>query len=251
MSIWETAKRFDSSEPRDTQLQRLSDGRTIEYVDCGDPDGVPIFYFHGTPSNHREAEFTSPESLGVRLITPNRPGSGRSTPVAGRRLLDWPSDVVELADALGIDRFAVVGASGGGPYALACAFAIPNRLTGCAVLSGIAPMDDPRARKEVNVVERSLIRLSNRRPVFARKLLGNAAEEYRILGDAWGFDLEAVPLGTDIWYGTSDWFLSPYHAKLMATRLPNVTLHALPATGHIASVLQHADSVLATLVERR
>lgn len=251
MSILETVKRLDSSAPQETRLLRLPDGRIIEYAERGEPDGFPVFYFHGTPSNHREAEFASPESLGIRLITPDRPGAGRSTPVVGRRLLDWPGDVVQIADALGIDRFAVVGASGGGPYALACAFAIPERLTGCAVLSGIAPMDDPRAPKQVNVVERWLIRLSNRWPRFARRVRRDAAEEYRILGDPWGFDLESIAVDIDVWYGTSDRFLSSYHAKTMATRLPNATLHALSDAGHIASVLKYSDTVLSALAERQ
>lgn len=75
------------------------------------------------------------ERLGVRLIGLDRPGSGRSDEKKGYQLLDWPDDVVEVADQLGIERFAIEGLSGGGPFALACAYKIPHRLTGCALIA--------------------------------------------------------------------------------------------------------------------
>jgi pimeloyl-ACP methyl ester carboxylesterase len=76
----------------------------------------------------------------VRLIAPDRPGLGRSSRQPGRGLADWPDDVRALADALGIDRFGAVGVSGGGPHALACAWKIPERLSVCGTVSGVAPM---------------------------------------------------------------------------------------------------------------
>ena len=68
----------------------------------------------------------------MRLVVPNRPGIGGSAFLPNRRILDWFSDVLTLADTLGIERFAVAGVSGGGPYALACALSIPQRLTAVA-----------------------------------------------------------------------------------------------------------------------
>lgn len=65
---------------------------------------------------------------GYRIIAPNRPGFGKSDPQPGRRLLDWPADVTQLADAIGLATFGVIGMSGGGPFSLACANAIPQRL---------------------------------------------------------------------------------------------------------------------------
>jgi pimeloyl-ACP methyl ester carboxylesterase len=75
------------------------------------------------------------EALGLRLVCFDRPGTGLSDPKKGYRLLDWPSDVVEAADQLGIRRFVVEGLSGGGPYALACAYRIPEQLSSCALIS--------------------------------------------------------------------------------------------------------------------
>jgi pimeloyl-ACP methyl ester carboxylesterase len=102
-----------------------------------------VFFFHGLPGSRTAAGPIDDEAraAGVRVIAPDRPGFGLSDFQPGRRLLDWPADVCELAEALGIQRFAVAGVSGGAPHALACAYAIPGRLTGCAAISSIAPFD--------------------------------------------------------------------------------------------------------------
>ena len=84
--------------------------------------------------------FKEHQESSVRLIGIDRPGIGLSTFQAGRKILDWPDDVSEFADKLGIDRFCVQGISGGGPYALACAFKIPNRLISCCIISGMSPL---------------------------------------------------------------------------------------------------------------
>jgi pimeloyl-ACP methyl ester carboxylesterase len=102
-----------------------------------------IFYFHGFPASRLEGASWSAtaRSLSARLIATDRPGCGLSTFQPNRRILDWPSDVLELADNLRIPQFHVLGASGGCPYVLACARAIPrSRLLGAAVVSGIYPL---------------------------------------------------------------------------------------------------------------
>ena len=121
---------------------RLRDGRWLGFAEYGDPDGVPLFAFHGTPGSRLMVEpaHGPARERGVRLIAPDRPGFGLSSRKAGRRIGDWPEDVAELADALGFPRFGVVGVSGGGPYALACAWRIPERLSVVASVSGVAPM---------------------------------------------------------------------------------------------------------------
>lgn len=118
-------------------MVRLPDGRTLGYAITGDPAGPPVFYFHGWPASRLEAALV--EHLPVRLIAADRPGYGASTPQPRRRLLDWPADVAALADHLGIGDFRCVGVSGGGPYALACAYASP-RVIGTALLSPIPPL---------------------------------------------------------------------------------------------------------------
>ncbi len=117
----------DSVSATDKTIQ-LHDGRTLGYAEYGIAERKALFYFHGHPGARLEARFLAEqaEQAGVRLIGVDRPGMGLSTFKANRRLLDWPDDVVELADRLRLNRFAVVGFSGGGPYALACAYKIPH-----------------------------------------------------------------------------------------------------------------------------
>jgi pimeloyl-ACP methyl ester carboxylesterase len=126
------------------QIHTLPDGRRLAYAEYGAPAGTPVFFFQGTPSSrlmHPDEDVT--RDLGVRLIMADRPGFGLSDPKPGRTLLDWPDDVVALADALGIDRFGAVGVSGGGPYTAACAYRIPHRLTAAAIVGGSGPVDMP------------------------------------------------------------------------------------------------------------
>lgn len=122
----------------------LRDGRTLAYAVYGDPAGLPVFLFHGTPGSRldRPPDQRILDTLGVRLIVPDRPGYGCSTFHKGR-LLDWPADVAQLADALGIVHFAVAGVSGGGPFALACAHRLRGRVTGATLVAGIAPPEAP------------------------------------------------------------------------------------------------------------
>jgi len=109
----------------------LSDGRRLSFQESGSADGHPVLYFHGFPGSRLEAGFADPAAKrhSLRIIGVDRPGFGLSDFQPGRRLIDWPHDVTQLADALNIKRFAVLGVSGGGPYAAVCAFKIPSRLT--------------------------------------------------------------------------------------------------------------------------
>ena len=116
---------------------KLSDGRRLQYLQIGGKNGSPVFHFHGQGSSRLEALIVAnqADAFGLRLVCFDRPGIGLSDPKMGYKLLDWPGDMVEAADQLGIGRFAVEGLSGGGPFALACAYKIPDRLTACALIS--------------------------------------------------------------------------------------------------------------------
>jgi pimeloyl-ACP methyl ester carboxylesterase len=120
----------------------LRDGRRLGFAEYGDPQGRPLLYFHGFPASRLEAALTDAAAarLGLRVITIDRPGIGLSDFLAGRTIADWPQDVVELADALRLQRFAVLGVSGGGPYALACAAEIPSRLSAVGIVGGLGPV---------------------------------------------------------------------------------------------------------------
>jgi pimeloyl-ACP methyl ester carboxylesterase len=123
----------------------LKDGRRLAYAEYGDPDGKPLFLFHGVPGSRifRPPLDDLTARKNVRLITVDRPGYGGSDFRPGRRIRDWPADVSDLADALGLDRFAVCGHSGGGPYGLACAAFIPKRLAAAGLISSLGPPDSP------------------------------------------------------------------------------------------------------------
>lgn len=120
----------------------LDDGRTVAYAEWGDPGGRPLFSLHGTPgcrfSRHPDPRLWS--GLGLRVITLDRPGYGRSTPLSGRRVGHAAHDVGAVADALGVDRFLVIGGSGGGPHALACAAGLGERVIACAAVAAAAPL---------------------------------------------------------------------------------------------------------------
>ncbi len=118
------------------------DGRQLSTQTYGDPDGRPVFLLHGTPGSRLgpRPRASVLHRLGIRLISFDRPGYGDSDRMAGRRVSDVAADVLAIADAYGLeDRFAVVGRSGGGPHALACAALLPGRVNRAAVLVGIAP----------------------------------------------------------------------------------------------------------------
>lgn len=124
-----------------THTRRLDDGRTLAWTESGEASGRVVFAFHGLPGSRfqRHPDEEIARARGLRLIHLERPGFGLSSPQPRRRLEDWPRDVARLADALGIARFAVLGISGGGPFALACAALLPDRVTRTAVVSGVAP----------------------------------------------------------------------------------------------------------------
>lgn len=129
------------NEDKHQQTLCLHDGRILSYAEYGDPTGKPLFFFHGGNDSRLEAAILdeTAQQMGVRVIAPDRPGYGRSTFQPNRTFLDWPADVLALADALQLPRFAVVGHSGGGPHAAAVAYAVPERLTGVALISSAAP----------------------------------------------------------------------------------------------------------------
>lgn len=145
------------------QQYRLRDGRMLGYAEYGDPQGRPLLYFHGFPSSRLEATLAEPvaKALNIRLIAIDRPGFGLSDFKPGRTLADWPGDVGELADGLGLNRFAVVGVSGGGPYALACATLIPQRLSAVGIVCGLGPLAAEQRTRGVLWLGR-LIRLLSR-----------------------------------------------------------------------------------------
>lgn len=149
---------------------RLRDGRRLGYAEYGDPAGEPVFFFHGWPSSRLAAQPIEELAVahGARLIATDRPGIGLSDFKPGRTIPEWPDDVVQVADHLGIARFAVVGASGGGPYAAVCAVRIPERLTTAAIIAGVAPIEMPGVEQMLGGRNPLLFRLAQRAPSVIR-----------------------------------------------------------------------------------
>ncbi|MDX2380564.1 MAG: alpha/beta hydrolase [Acidimicrobiia bacterium] len=152
------------------RVLRLDDGRDLAFAEYGDPSGAPVFAFHGTPGSHTQAQPLHPAALagGVRLIVPDRPGYGHSTFDRSRTLTGWPDDVAAVAGALEIDRFGVVGISGGGPHAAVAAHALGERLTGCAIVSGVGPLNAPEDSEGMMPFNRMLAALARRAPSLLR-----------------------------------------------------------------------------------
>lgn len=121
----------------------LADGRELTYDTYGDPDGMPVIFSHGIFDSRliRNPDEQLTASLGLRMIAADQPGVGGSTPKKGRRMVDWGEDMEQLADALGLDRFAVAGHSGGGPHALSIAAHLPDRVTRGVLASPAGPFD--------------------------------------------------------------------------------------------------------------
>ena len=152
---------------------RLPNGCWLGYREYGQADGPPVFYFHGTPGSRLELALCDVEASqsGLRVISIDRPGMGRSSYQGCRRIVDWPCQVEQFADALGYggQPFGVIGMSGGAPYATACAAKIPHRLTHVAIVSGHAPLCAPGTCPGN---QDELIKLVSRRPRLSKMVFG-------------------------------------------------------------------------------
>jgi pimeloyl-ACP methyl ester carboxylesterase len=155
------------------QTLQLSDGRQLGFAEYGAPDGTPVFFFQGAPSSRlfHHPDETIAISANARIITIDRPGYGLSSFQPGRTLLDWPADIVELADALEISSFAVAGISAGGPYVAACAYKIPELITSATIISGVGPTDFKTDTQKLYRKRRIAITVARKTPWLLRPLI--------------------------------------------------------------------------------
>ena len=143
-----------------TRLERvrLADGRWLAFERAGsaDPAAGVCFYFHGFPGSRLEVRLAGAvaREAGLQLIGVDRPGFGCSDPRRGRTLLDWPADLTQLADGIGVGRFAVLGVSGGGPYAVACAYRLAGRVTVAGIVNGLGPAGAPGGWRVMSGINR-------------------------------------------------------------------------------------------------
>jgi len=243
-----------------TGVARTSDGRDLAFCEWGSPAGLPVFYLHGTPGSRYFRHVGGMyERIGLRVITFDRPGYGMSTRLPGRTVAQGGGDVAAVADQLGLDRFSIVGESGGGPYALAAAAAMPDRVRRCATIFGVGPHDAPdldvfAGLSPEDVEEWRAVRtgewldgpyyqemvewvetVSERTgiPELNREMLATSLREGLRPGplglcddlfatdSAWGLDLAAVTAPTKVMIARDDVNVPPAHGRWLAAHLPN------------------------------
>ncbi len=144
---------------RPTRILRLDDGRRLEYAEFGDAKGVAVIYFHGCFGSCHQAALLHAQALeqGIRIIAPNRPGIGRSTPRMFVSMMEYVADIGALADKLALRSFAVMGASGGGGFALASAYALAGRACMVGVAGGLGPLAHGRNFRDLRWYRRHVI----------------------------------------------------------------------------------------------
>jgi len=254
----------------------LRDGRVLAWDEYGDLGGRAVLWFHGAPSCRLEgrlfAEWAS--ANGVRVIVPDRPGMGRSTPSPGATVGSWSSDVVALLDHLGLARVSVMGGSGGGPYVLGLAACWPERVDDVVVLAGGGV--DPAGRGASGWVDRvagwlawraprvlgayfSVMRALRRLPVawvaavpgvdaglvalvgpvlsetFAQGVRG-AVADFRRLGGPWGFGVGEIGVRVLVIQGDVDAFVPVRQARHFAARIPEARLEVVKGAGHVGVI---------------
>jgi pimeloyl-ACP methyl ester carboxylesterase len=174
---------------KDSQIE-VGEGRKLAYTDIGDPEWPCVLFFHGAPITRLHLAYLEERFLAekLRVVSPDRPGYGGSSPRPGRTLADWPTDVAALADALRIERFMVAGHSSGGPYAVASAALLPGRVTAAVALAGVTDMGWPGAWEAYFDSEAQLMRMADEESARAWCVERFGADGARFM-DAAGLEL--------------------------------------------------------------
>src|SRR5215210_3818536 len=260
--------------PTDDHLLELEDGRNVGYATWGHPDGRPVFIGHGTPGSRldRYAPLDDPEWVRrrrVRFVGVDRPGYGYSDPWPQASLLDCAGDFVRVADDLGLERFAALGASGGAPYVIALGALAPERVVRIALVSGAADIgldeeetaeelaaelgeearmlrEDPEewyagfvaAVPEVDrrVLERPEVReiaIAMFQEAVRQGAVGWVDDVLR-LGRPWPFRPDEVVADVSFHHGEEDTNAPPQPAKELAERMPGSRIRMYPGEGHIS-----------------
>ncbi|MGW4490252.1 alpha/beta fold hydrolase [Amycolatopsis sp. NPDC004368] len=262
-------------------------GRVLRVHDSGRGDALTVVWHHGTPQTGAllAPVLAAADARGIRVVSYGRPGYGGSAPAPGRTVGSAAEDVRSLADALGLERFAVVGASGGGSHALACAALLPERVVAAVGLAAVAPyteefdwfggMADPtslRAAREgrearlahglthefepESFVEPDWAALRGEWAALGTDAgqAGAAGPDGEVDDDVayvspWGFELTAVRRPVLLAQGGADRVIPAAHARHLLARLPDAELWLRPRDGHI-SVLEALPTAFDWLLAR-
>jgi len=141
----------------DTCILPLAYDRQLGFARYGDENGSPLLYLHGLPGSRLECQLIDKpaQQLGINVVAVDRPGYGATTPFPGNSLLDWTEDIRQLTDYLGWSRFAIIGFSGGGPCALACAHRLADRVTRVALIASLGPVYRRQLLRDMSWLARS------------------------------------------------------------------------------------------------
>jgi pimeloyl-ACP methyl ester carboxylesterase len=153
-------------------IVHLHDGAVVAFDEYGDPTGVPVLFCHGWPSSRTMARLADEpaRALGIRIISPDRPGISGSSMQADRKLRDWPRLVQRLVDHLDIGEFRILAISGGAPYAYVTALALPERVRAIAVVGGVIPFAELQDLKGLLPLYRWMLAFYRNRPQLLRRL---------------------------------------------------------------------------------
>ena len=156
-------------------------GRRLEVREYGDPSGHPAFFFHGMIGSHHQASFIAEQARrrGLRIVAPNRPGVGRSEFVARKTPLEAVDDVEDVARALGLEQFSLIGISGGTPYVLAALLKLGPRVRTATILSGMGPLGLPGALRGMRRSHRVGVEVGSRSPGLALRQFREWATRFR------------------------------------------------------------------------
>ncbi|HME88999.1 MAG TPA: alpha/beta hydrolase [Chthoniobacterales bacterium] len=152
------------------KMLSLKSGGQLAYAEYGNGEGTPVFFFHGWPSSRTMAQLTdaAAQELGIRIISPDRPGIRDSSFQPNRKLIDWPDVVQQLAGYFRIEQLRILAVSGGAPYAYATAWKIPERVRAIAIASGAPPIVDLRDHSGLLSLYRRMIWLDRHSPLLLR-----------------------------------------------------------------------------------
>jgi pimeloyl-ACP methyl ester carboxylesterase len=236
---------------RQPSAVRVRDGRRLTYEPLGRADGFPVLYMHGaigSPRWRTPALDAAVASLGLRYVIVNRPGFGGSDPQPGRTVADFARDVEDLADALGWNRFSVIGVSAGAPFALACAWALPGRVVAAAAASPMVPsgrryglpVTGLRVPVAGPLVYDAALRMLRARSATAPRTM---IEDLEVCRRPWGFDPSEVTVPIVLWHGARDRLVPARHALRLAAALPDCATRLEPRAGHFFFAHRVADIV--------
>ena len=226
---------------------RLPDGRHLGYAEYGDPQGMPLLFFHGTPGSRLRLSHIGPlaRDVGVRVLAPERPGFGLSAFQPKRTLLDWVQDVEVLADRLG-ERLARSG-----PWAVNLLMRNMARGTNNPerfrkqFMSRLPPVD--AATLKLDEVWNQ--RLADFREAFRNGTRG-ASWDLVLVARPWGFRLEEIQIPTSLWHGEVDTTIPVALARAVARAIPNCQATFVPGEGHLSLFLKYEEEILRSFCTR-